>query len=88
MAWRVVDGERDLVPVGAHEDELDERGQQGDDDEVQDGSREGKPPQSGTAGHADSGGLPDRRSGREASDCPVPGEDDARAEEADARHDL
>ena len=83
-----MDGERDLVPVGAHEDELDEWGQQGDDDEVQDGSGEGEPPQASTAGHADSGSLPDRRGGCETSDRPVPGEDDASAEEADARHDL
>ena len=35
MPGRVVDAQRHLVPVGAHEDELDERRQQGDDDEVE-----------------------------------------------------
>ena len=88
MPGRVVDGERDLVSVGAHEDELDEWGQQGDDDEVQDGSGEGEPPQASAAGHADGGGFPDRRGGREASNRAVTCEDDAGAEEADARHNL
>jgi hypothetical protein len=45
--------------VGAHEDELDERGQQRNDDEVQGSARKGEPPQASAAGHADRCSFPD-----------------------------
>ena len=88
MARGVVDRQSDLVSVSAHQNELDERGQQGDDDEMQNGAGQGEPPQARSACHADCGGLPDGGRGREAPDSSVSGEDDARAQEADARHDL
>ena len=88
MPGRVVDAQRHLVPVGAHEDELDERRQQGDDDEVEGGAGDGEPPQSGPARHADRRGFPDGGGGREASDRAVSGQDDAGSEEADAGDDL
>ena len=88
MSGGVVDRQSGLVSVRAHQNELDERGQQGDDDEMQDGAGHGEPPQARAACHADRGGLPDRGRSRQASDRAVPGEDDARAQEADARHDL
>jgi len=84
----VVDAQRHLVSVGAHEDELDERRQQGDDDEVEGGAGDGEPPQSGPARHADRRGFPDGGGGREASDRAVSGQDDAGSEEADAGDDL
>lgn len=59
MSGSVVDAERDLVPVGAHEDELDERGQQRNDDEVQGSARKGEPPQASAAGHTDRRSFPD-----------------------------
>ena len=59
VSGSVVDAERDLVPVGVHEDELDERGQQRNDDEVQGSARKGEPPQASAAGHADRCSFPD-----------------------------
>ena len=59
-----------------------------DDDEVHDGDGDAGQPQSSTAGHADSRGFPDGGGGGEASDGSAAGQDDARAEEANAGHDL
>ena len=88
MPGRVMDGERHLVAMRAHEDELNEGGQEGDDDEVEDRSGQGEPPQASATCHADRRGLPDGGRSREASNRAVTGEDDARAQEADARDDL
>ena len=74
-----MDGERYLVAMGAHEDELNEGRQEGDDDEMQNRAGHGEPPQARPTRHADCRGLPDGGRSREASNCAVTGEDDARA---------
>ena len=84
MPRRVMDGERDLVAMGAHEDELNEGRQERDDDEMQNRAGHGKPPQARSTRHANRRGFPDGGGRREASNRAVTGEDDARAEEADA----
>jgi len=85
---RVMDGERHLVAMGAHEDELNEGRQEGDDDEMQNRAGHGEPPQACAARHADRRGLPDGGRSREATNRAVTGQDDACAQETDAGDDL
>ena len=59
---------------------------QGQDDD--DGRREPEERQAGARGHADPGGRPEARGGREAADRRAVLEDRARAQEPDAGHDL
>lgn len=59
-----------------------------DDDEVQRGHGDGEQQQTGTSGHPDGRALPDRGGGGQAVHGAAPGDDQSRAQKADARDDL